>query len=196
MRRRSTDFAEVPDASTHGDKGINQKRSVADDVREPVRKREAAVDYAPGQLPSEPSYFFRTPSTSAASASTSTAHHRLDKFPMTPPAKDITPDSMVEGPTKRRPRLRDPWACSLFTLATALLGFGVLLLMVHSFMTRQLDTKGCEMCYMRPYFVPFKDFDTEHTRFASKYSLYLYREGGIDEDARVRMGQSTCLRLS
>jgi hypothetical protein len=115
---------------------------------------------------------------------------------MTPPAKDITPDSMVEGPSKRRPRLRDPWACSLFTVVTALLGFGVLFLMVHSFMTRQLDTKGCEMCYMRPGFVPFTDFDTEHTLFASKYSLYLYREGVIDEDHRVRPSLSTSLQLS
>lgn len=42
------------------------------------------------------------------------------------------------------------------------------------------------MSYMRPAFAKFPDFDTEHTRFASKYSLYLYREGGIDEDTRVR----------
>lgn len=38
---------------------------------------------------------------------------------------------------------------------------------------------------MRPAFAKFSDFDTEHTRFASKYSLYLYREGGIDEDTMV-----------
>ncbi len=106
-----------------------------------------------------------------------------------PPAKDITSDSMVEGENSRwRMRLRSPWACSLYTLATTLLGFAALFLMVQSFMTRQLDTKGCEMSYMRPIFHKFNDFDTEHTRFASKYSLYLYREGGIDEDSRVRRG--------
>ena len=38
---------------------------------------------------------------------------------------------------------------------------------------------------MRPAFAKYSDFDTEHTRFASKYSLYLYREGGIDEDTMV-----------
>lgn len=42
------------------------------------------------------------------------------------------------------------------------------------------------MSYMRPAFTRFSDFDTEHTRFASKYSLYLYREGGVDEDTRVK----------
>lgn len=31
----------------------------------------------------------------------------------------------------------------------------------------------------------FANFDTEHTRFATKYSLYLYREQGIDEDNKV-----------
>jgi pimeloyl-ACP methyl ester carboxylesterase len=39
---------------------------------------------------------------------------------------------------------------------------------------------------MRPAFTRFSDFDTEHTRFASKYSLYLYREAGVDEDTRVK----------
>lgn len=106
-----------------------------------------------------------------------------------PPAKDITSDSMVEGQNSRwRMRLRNPWACSLSTLVATLLGFTALFLMAQSFMTRQLDTKGCEMSYMRPIFHKFDDFDTEHTRFASKYSLYLYREGGIDEDSRVCRG--------
>ena len=62
----------------------------------------------------------------------------------------------------------------------------MLLTVVHSFLNRQQDPKGCAMSYMRPRFDRFPDFDTEHTRFASKYSLYLYREGGIDEDIRVK----------
>ncbi|KAF2713243.1 GPI inositol-deacylase-like protein [Pleomassaria siparia CBS 279.74] len=93
---------------------------------------------------------------------------------------------MVEGHGRRRSRQHNPWSCSLYTLATTLLGFGVLALIMQSLMTRQLDIKGCEMSYMRPSFTHFPDFDTEHTRFASKYSLYLYREGGIDEDIRVK----------
>ncbi|KAH6629402.1 GPI inositol-deacylase-like protein [Boeremia exigua] len=106
---------------------------------------------------------------------------------LAPPAKDITSDSMVEGQNSRwRLRLRNPWVCSLCTLLTTLLGFAALFLMAQSFMTRQLDTKGCDMSYMRPIFHHFDAFDTEHTRFASKYSLYLYREGGIDEDSRVK----------
>ncbi|KAF2802940.1 GPI inositol-deacylase [Mytilinidion resinicola] len=101
-------------------------------------------------------------------------------------AKDITPDSMVEGHNRRRLRMRNPWSCSLLTLATTAVAFVILFIVGQSFMFRQLDPKGCEMSYMRPSFIRFSDFDTEHTRFASKYSLYLYREGGIDEDKRVK----------
>lgn len=101
-------------------------------------------------------------------------------------AKDMPPQSMPGHQAGcRRLRRLNPWACSPYTLATTLLGFAALFLMATSFLTRQLDTKGCEMSYMRPAYVKFDDFDTEHTRFATKYSLYLYREGGIDEDIRV-----------
>ncbi|KAF2127603.1 PGAP1-domain-containing protein [Dothidotthia symphoricarpi CBS 119687] len=100
---------------------------------------------------------------------------------------DTLPDSTADGQEIRwRRRLRNPWAYSPYTLLTTLLAFAALFLMVQSFLTRQLDVKGCEMSYMRPSFSKYNDFDTEHTRFASKYSLYLYREGGIDDDIRVK----------
>ncbi|CAI6330795.1 unnamed protein product [Periconia digitata] len=92
----------------------------------------------------------------------------------------------AEFAIKRRSRMRNPWAISWATIATLLLGFGALFLMAQSFLTRQLDVKGCEMSYMWPSLIRFDDFDTEHTRFASKYSLHLYREGGIDDDSRVK----------
>ncbi|KAF4591523.1 GPI inositol-deacylase [Ophiocordyceps camponoti-floridani] len=38
------------------------------------------------------------------------------------------------------------------------------------------------MSYMRPSYVHLTDFGNEHTRFATKYSLYLYREQGIDDE--------------
>lgn len=41
------------------------------------------------------------------------------------------------------------------------------------------------MSYMRPSYTRFAEFDTEHTRFATKYSLYLYREQGIDGGTKV-----------
>lgn len=99
----------------------------------------------------------------------------------------ILVDTMAESHERRRHmRLRNPWSCSIYTLATAIAGFVALFLMVQSFLTKQLDIKGCEMSYMRPMYSKFDDFDTEHTRFASKYSLYLYREWGIDEEFTVK----------
>jgi len=85
----------------------------------------------------------------------------------------------------RRPRLRNPWAITLTTLVTSVLGIGFLIAVLHSSVTRQLDPKGCRMSYMRPSYARLDDFDTEHTRFASKYSLYLYREQGIDHGTKV-----------
>lgn len=102
-------------------------------------------------------------------------------------AKDTTQESMFENPAERvRRGPRNPWRCSRRTIAATLLGLGTLLLMAHSFLYKQLDNKGCEMSYMRPIYHEIDEFDTKHTRFASKYKLYLYREGGIDGDRSVR----------
>ena len=82
----------------------------------------------------------------------------------------------------RRPRLRSPWKSSLLILVTTAISIVLLLSILNSFFTRHLDPKGCKNCLMRPIFGKFEGFDTEHTRFASKYSLHLYREGGVNED--------------
>jgi len=104
-----------------------------------------------------------------------------------PSTEAIVPDKMADSrPNPRRTRLRSPWSCSLLTLVTTLLSILTLASILHSFVSRQLDTKGCRMSYMRPSFAKLSDFDTEHTRFASKYSVYLYREGMVDEDTKVR----------
>ncbi|KAJ9154972.1 GPI inositol-deacylase [Pleurostoma richardsiae] len=86
----------------------------------------------------------------------------------------------------RRPRSRNPWAITILTLVVSLLGIAFLATILRSVATRQIDPKGCRMSYMRPSYAKLKDFDTEHTRFASKYSLYLYREQGIDDDTKLR----------
>ncbi|CAF9934495.1 MAG: GPI inositol deacylase [Heterodermia speciosa] len=83
-------------------------------------------------------------------------------------------------------RSKSPWSCTLLTLTCTFIAISLLLSIIHSFATRQLDPKGCHMYYSRSIFTQFADFDTEHTRFASKYSLYLYREGGFDEDPEVK----------
>jgi glycosylphosphatidylinositol deacylase len=104
------------------------------------------------------------------------------------PAEKTTDFSMRSQPiSTQRTRRHPPWTTSpLILVATtiaALLSFTI----IRAFLTRQKDPDGCQMSYMRAGYVAYPDFDTEHTRFASKYSLYLYREAGIDDDTRVRL---------
>ena len=96
-------------------------------------------------------------------------------------------DSMPGQRGWRLLRSKSPWSCTLLTLASTFIAISLLLSIIHSFATRQLDPKGCHMYYSTSIFTKFADFDTEHTRFASKYSLYLYREGGLDEDPEVML---------
>ena len=80
---------------------------------------------------------------------------------------------------------RRPWYITIPVLLLSLVGLSLLGTILHSLSTRQLDPKGCRMSYMRPSYVKYSDFDTEHTRFATKYSLYLYREQG-DSNEKVQ----------
>ncbi|KAF5505324.1 GPI inositol-deacylase [Colletotrichum siamense] len=88
--------------------------------------------------------------------------------------------------TSRRPRFRGPWSITILALAVTVLGITLLCAILNSSWTRQLDAKGCRMSYMRPTYIRLRDFDTEHTRFATKYSLYLYREQGVDDERKLR----------
>ena len=96
-------------------------------------------------------------------------------------------DRMLEPRSWRPARARRPWACSFLTSSVTALSAVVLLFIVHAFLTRQLDPKGCDMCWSRSIYIKFSDFDTEHTRFASKYNLYLHREVPFDEDPKVEI---------
>lgn len=98
----------------------------------------------------------------------------------------VLQDKMVDRWGRPRSRSRSPWRLSVLTLMTTVLGSLLLLSILHSFVARQIDPKGCRMSMMIPAYAKLSDFDTEHTRFASKYSLYLYREVGVDEDTVVR----------
>ncbi|EPB84720.1 hypothetical protein HMPREF1544_08519 [Mucor circinelloides 1006PhL] len=52
--------------------------------------------------------------------------------------------------------------------------------MLDSFQHHQRDVSGCQTSYMRPEYIKQTNFDSEMTRFAGKYGLYLYREKGVD----------------
>ena len=122
-----------------------------------------------------------------AASKRSPSDAKKEKDPPTPLTEAAVKDSKdgMDFTEWRRPRLRSPWKCSLLTLITTVVSIALLFSIVNSFFSRQLDTKGCKNCLMRPIFGKFEGFDTEHTRFASKYSLHLYREGGVNEDMTV-----------
>jgi len=105
-------------------------------------------------------------------------------------------DDMVVEETSailpRFPNLRDgrvrirPRVCSLVAFILAALSLAFLGLVAHSFLHLQRDPKGCKMSFMYPSYAKLNGFDTEHTRFATKYSLYLYREQKIDLSLEVK----------
>ena len=84
-----------------------------------------------------------------------------------------------------RLRFRNPCSASLLVIISTIFGIALLVGILTSASSRQLDPKGCRMSFMRPVYRRLQEFDTEHTRFASKYSLYLYRENGIDIGNKV-----------
>jgi hypothetical protein len=61
---------------------------------------------------------------------------------------------------------------------------------VRSFTSRQVGGDGCGVPMMSPTFIRMLEFDTEHTRFASKYNLFLYREEGVDPYTQDNIGVS------
>ncbi|KAI8089198.1 PGAP1-like protein-domain-containing protein [Halteromyces radiatus] len=69
-----------------------------------------------------------------------------------------------------------PRTILLALIVISLLGFYVIL---DSFIYHQRDPPGCQMSYSRPSFIPLQ---VPHARLTDKYSLYLYREGGIDSN--------------
>ncbi|CAK7198265.1 GPI inositol deacylase [Sporothrix eucalyptigena] len=107
-------------------------------------------------------------------------------------ATSIPQSIMEKAPRPDRPLVRrqrrSPWAITLLTLSASLIGAVLLGLILKSLVTRQfdMDPKGCRMSYMRPSYAHLSEFDTEHTRFASKYSLYLYREQGVDDETKLK----------
>lgn len=193
MRRRPSssaeeedDAASIPDPSFtgHGDKTthdtLNEVGMMAKEERSTTarRKRDGMTSVPTSTKPQSQAWRTSQPPSGTLS------EKELNATALLP--KDIGIDGTIESIHKRRARWRNPWSLSLLTLFTTSLAALFLLTIVHSFLTRQLDPKGCAMSYMRPSFVRYSDFDTEHTRFASKYSLYLYREGIIDENPKVR----------
>ncbi|EOD49819.1 putative gpi inositol-deacylase protein [Neofusicoccum parvum UCRNP2] len=197
MRRRSSgsateeddDSSAIPDAPAppapaslspeHGDKRLDDlttytPRTSTDGVAKERRRNNETVARASltkSRIWSEPH--------TAPTSEKDTQRKMMDNM-------DIIPDDMAESYGRRRSRWRNPWSLSTLTVGVLVAALVLLAAILQSFFYTQLDPKGCAMSRMWAAYVKYEDFDTEHTRFASKYSLYQYREGGIDEDARVK----------
>jgi GPI inositol-deacylase len=186
LKSKSDEFAKLQQQSTPAAKDTTQeldrrksteKRSVTARSRRPSNTNWKPVEARNGSL--EPNTVLQSTVITVP--------------PVEGTAVDKMPDSRLHA---RRSRFRNPWATSLLTLVTTALAVLSIVLISHSFLTRQLDPKGCRMSYMRPSFAKLKDFDTEHTRFASKYSVYLYREEMVDEDTKVHAVMRSCCTVA
>ncbi|KAK9467697.1 PGAP1-like protein-domain-containing protein [Lipomyces arxii] len=69
---------------------------------------------------------------------------------------------------------------SYMTITVVLFSAVVIATIIYSAVTQQLESKGCKPIWSAPSYARIKSFDTSHTRFASKYSLYLQREQQLD----------------
>ncbi|EFW17609.1 GPI inositol-deacylase [Coccidioides posadasii str. Silveira] len=116
------------------------------------------------------------------------ASNPIAVMPLESPKQRLAMESSTESHRLRRARTRNPWICSglvLFVTVSALL---ILSIIVYSYQSLQVDPQGCRTPSMRPTYIKLVGFDSEHTRFASKYGLYLYRERGVDEYSEEDIG--------
>lgn len=185
MRRRSSDSAEedeirnaIPAEPTTPNH--DEKRRSFTSAKYDVSRHSDTLDRRKAEKIIPPSTFI--PNGSIAPAFQEPPQKLL------PLAPDQNASKMQESRGRRPARLQTPWSISLLTLSATILAVVLLFSIIHSFLSRQVDSKGCDMCYTREIiYFEFRDFDTEHTRFATKYSLHLIREEGFDEDPKVSL---------
>ncbi|KAF4239134.1 hypothetical protein CNMCM8980_003991 [Aspergillus fumigatiaffinis] len=165
----------------------NNAFETAEKSRSQIAKRGTSFDLRRDNGASTPrsrnSGLWRTPSSSStttmAAASTDTKSSSTS-FLMPLASQRLPMEASPESSRFRSSRLRSPWTCSILTAFTTLVASVFLFFIVRSFSARQAGEDGCGIPVMSPTFLHMVGFDTEHTRFASKYNLYLYREEGVD----------------
>ncbi|KAL3470275.1 PGAP1-like protein-domain-containing protein [Aspergillus californicus] len=130
---------------------------------------------------------WRTPTSST----TATWNSHDPRYPSAMPLAshrlsiEVSPDSPHRS---RSSRLRSPWSLSILTAITTIFACTFLFSIFRSFSALQTGSDGCGVPGMSPTFLRMLGFDTEHTRFASKYNLFLYREEGVDPYDHENLG--------
>ncbi|KAI8147566.1 PGAP1-like protein-domain-containing protein [Fennellomyces sp. T-0311] len=119
-------------------------------------------------------------------------HLRIDQSPsLRPSSRTSSPATSPSPPSSPSPRagkkqLTLPRAFRVtrfsryFIIVSILLFFISLFVILDSFKHHQRDVDGCQDSFMQPIYIKQTGFDSEMTRFASKYALYLYREKDVD----------------
>ncbi|KAJ5576051.1 hypothetical protein N7535_002977 [Penicillium sp. DV-2018c] len=182
MHRRSSgspvedEDSSVSRTDDHGPNAIDEK------TRSQIAQRGTSFDLrrdSSATPRSRNSSMWRTPS-SQPSNDTKTMPLGSPRLSMDTPSPD--------GRRARQSRLRSPWSCSILTAFVTCVAVAVLVSIVTSFTGRQVGGDGCGVPMMSPTFIRMLEFDTEHTRFASKYNLFVYREEGVDPYTRDNIG--------
>lgn len=96
-----------------------------------------------------------------------------------------SPSSPRTSTTTLTPAYRFTSQSLLCILSSILFSVFALLVILDSFIHHQRDVNGCKESYMRPSYIRQTGFDSEMTRFAGKYALYLYREKDVDVSDQV-----------
>lgn len=129
---------------------------------------------------------------SSSSTATWTTHDPRYSPAMPLPPQRLSIEASPDSPHRSRlSRLRSPWTCSILTALTTILACFFLFSIFRSFSALQTGSDGCGVPVMSPTFLRMVGFDTEHTRFASKYNLFLYREEGVDPYNQENLGVSS-----
>jgi|SRR5579862_9476596 len=195
-RSSAQSYRPSPDDEQNSDYAASPPEGIGTDYdgREAVRlQRLETNQYMPSSLYS-PTSPLRLQSTNADTARR-IPHQTSTPTRQSPPSEvesaNIEEISSLSPRSSNKPNLRDgrvrirPRGCSLVSFILACLSVAFLGLVAHSFLNLQRDPKGCKMSFMYPSYAKLTDFDTEHTRFATKYSLYLYREQNMDVSMEV-----------
>lgn len=171
-------IASTPVALTNFDHRLNNNNINNSSVVSPRSRNSSAVRNSFSSL------------TSASHASPSPTPSPKPTAAMMPLAsRELSFESSPDTSQRiRHHRLRSPWSISILALSTALAGVFFLLYIAHSFVNRPVGADGCQVPMMSPTYLRMIGFDAEHTRFASKYNLYLYREEGVDHYSQENIG--------
>ncbi|KAK1237843.1 hypothetical protein MKX07_003679 [Trichoderma sp. CBMAI-0711] len=172
MKRRSSSV----------DVGGNTSLKLQDPDAEPEDRLNGLVSRHSSTLDRQLSGLYSNPNQANGHQQHPPSHAAIASFsPLSLPTPSPSMTTTKQPPSAASgARGRGLWFLSILCFLVATAGVGLLIAIFRSLTTRQIEPKGCRMSYMRPSYIHFSEFDTEHTRFASKYSLYLYREQGID----------------